>query len=80
MAKAPKAYVFEIAADHIRAGWNGRAAVLPFTREDGGLVAVGIDGLECWEDGAEISLADLQRLFELVERECGARGIEAEFE
>ena len=80
MAKAPKTFVFEIAADHIRAGWNGRAAILPVTREDSGLLAIGIDALEYWDDGAEISLEDLQRLFEWVERECDERGIEAEFE
>jgi hypothetical protein len=79
MAKPRATTIFEIGDAHIRAGWGGRAASLATRREDGVLV-VEMDSADTWEDGGEISLPDLTRLYDLLERECGERGIEAEFE
>ena len=79
MAKAPRSNRFEITGTAIRAGWGGRVATMA-CREEDILLVIDMDSLENWDDGAEISMPDLQKLFDLVERECEARGVEAEFE
>lgn len=80
MAKAARSTLFEITETAIRAGWGGRIATIACHGEEDDLLVVEMDSLEHWDDGAEISLPELQRLFDLVERECEARGIKAEFE
>ena len=79
MARAPKSASFEIGENLLRAGWGGRMATLRFTRE-AQLMVVEMDAVEAWEDGEEITMPDLQRLLELVEREAEARGLDLEFE
>ena len=80
MARPPRSTIFEITETQIRAGWGGRTATIACHEEDDNLIVIEMDSLERWDGGEEISLPDLQRLFDLVERECEARGIEAEFE
>lgn len=83
MAKAPRMQVFEIGAQAIRAGWGDRIARIAYHNEaskDGALLVVELDAVECWESGEEIAVDDLGRLFDIVERECLARGLDAEFE
>ena len=84
MAKRDVQTVFEFIDGAIRVGWGGRQVVLPASRqpgEDGDpVLVVEIDDVECWEGGDEISMKDLQRLLETVERECDARDIEVDFE
>jgi hypothetical protein len=82
MARQAKTTTFEIVGENfgkITAGWGGRCVDIAFAREDETLI-VDMDSIEAWSDGDEVSLPELQRLLELVERECDARGIEAEFE
>ncbi len=79
MARTPASRRFEIGETTLLAGWSEACAAIPFTREDERLI-IHMDDVETWQDGAEISLTDLQRLFDLVERECLARGVEVEFE
>jgi hypothetical protein len=84
MARQPAAFVFELTDAQLRAGFGGRTALMAVHEgedEDGEpVLVVEIDMLECWEDGTEIDMDDLQRLFTLIERECDARGLEIEFE
>ena len=80
MAKAARTTLFEIGDTHIRAGWGGRVATIAVSREADDVLVVDMDSVETWDGGEEISLPDLQRLLDLVESECEARGVDAEFE
>jgi cobyrinic acid a,c-diamide synthase len=79
MAKRAGVSFFEIGPDFIRAGFGARVAKVACRREDD-LLVVELDSVETWEDGAEISLADLNRLLALIERECEESEVEVEFE
>ncbi len=79
MAQKPGFRIFEIGETRIRAGWNGRAASVAFARDDDVLV-IDLDSAATWENGEDIEMNELTRLLELIESECAARGIEAEFE
>jgi hypothetical protein len=84
MARAPSSSIFELTDTQLRAGFGGRTAIMAVhegeDEEGEPVLIVEIDMLEVWEDGTEIEMDDLQRLFTLIERECDQRGIEVEFE
>ena len=84
MARQPASFVFELTDTQLRAGFGGRTAIMAVHEgedENGEpVLVIEIDMLEVWEDGSEIEMDDLQRLFTLIERECDQRGIEVEFE
>lgn len=81
MAKSPRSSIFEIGPSHIRTGWAGRGVSVAFRREDDGATfVIDLDSIEEWETGEAIEMAELQRLLELIERECDRFGVEVEFE
>jgi hypothetical protein len=84
MAKKDAQTVFEISDGAIRAGFGGQSVLLPASRQPGEdgepVLVVELDMIDAWDNGPEISMKDLQRLLELIERECEARDIEVEFE
>jgi hypothetical protein len=84
MAKKEASFTLEIMDEDMQATLAGRMLTLPIHRgvnEQGdSVLVVEIDGAETWDDGAELSLKDLQKLLERIEGECEARDIEIEFE
>ena len=84
MARKDAHVIFALADGVIRAGWGARSVSLPAVEQDGEdgepVLVVELDAIEAWDDGSDIALKDLQRLLELVERECDALGVEVEFE
>ena len=79
MAKQARNSVFEISDGFLRAGFGARVAKIACHHEEE-LLVVELDSVEAWENGAEISLDELNRLCALIERECDERGVEVEFE
>ena len=84
MARQPANFVFELTDAQLRAGFGGRTAIMAVHQgeddEGESVLIVEIDMLEVWEDGSEIEMDALQRLFTLIERECDRRCIQVEFE
>ncbi len=84
MAKKDASFTLEILDGEMRVVLSGRSLTLPLEEgldEEGDpVLVVSIDEAECWDDGSELSLKDLQKLLERIEDECEARDIAIEFE
>ncbi len=84
MAKKDASFTLEIGDDKMRAGLAGRMLTLPVhegvDEEGDPVLVIDIDGADVWDDGAELSMKDLQKLLERIEQECDAQGVEIEFE
>lgn len=84
MAKKDAPFTLEILDGEMRVVLSGRSLTLPIAEgldEEGDpVLVVSIDEAECWDDGSDLSLKDLQKLLERIEGECEARDIEIEFE
>ena len=84
MAKKDPSFTLEILDGEMRATLSGRSLTLPVhpgkDEEGNPVLVVGIDAAECWDDGSEVAMKDLQKLLERIEEECEARDLEIEFE